>query len=109
MQQIKNTKPYINCSDIIIILADQYPNVTNQKIKQAVKSMFATITDALAHNRKIELRNFGNFSTRFRSKRNARNPKTGEQIKLLAKHVVHFKPGKALNAKINKIDTNKKP
>ncbi len=101
---MKNTKITINRSHLIKILANQYTNSPNKTITTAVKHMFEIMTHTLSDGNKIELRGFGCFSTRFRSSRTVRNPKTGEKVKLYARYVVHFKPGKELNAKINKID-----
>lgn len=104
MQNIKNIKTYINKSDIIKILANQYTNLSNKMLKKAVENIFDIMTYTLANGGKIEVRGFGNFSRRFRSTIKARNPKTGEKIKLPARYVVHFKSGKELNAKINPIN-----
>ena len=104
MQSIKNNKTYINKSHIIKILANQYTNLSDQILKKAVGNIFDIMTYTLREGGKIEIRGFGNFSRRFRSKTKARNPKTGETIKLPARYVVHFKSGKELNAKINPTD-----
>jgi DNA-binding protein HU-beta len=43
---------------------------------------------------------FGTFSVSERKKRNGRNPKTGEAIKIKARKVAKFKAGKDLADKI---------
>ena len=68
----------------------------------AINHIFETMTNALMETKKIELRNFGSFSLRFRPTRLARNPKTGKTVTMRSKYAVHFKPGKELNAKVNK-------
>ena len=45
---------------------------------------------------------FGTFSTNDRPARDGRNPSTGATIKIAAKTVVKFKPGKALAEAVNK-------
>jgi len=45
---------------------------------------------------KITLVGFGTFSKVRRKARKGRNPATGEEIKIKARNVVTFKPGKAL-------------
>ena len=107
MQDIKNNKIKINRSHIMQILANQYTHLPNKTITEAIKYIFEIMTYTLANGNKIELRGFGSFSTRFRSTRNVRNPKTGQKIKLHSRRVVHFKPGKELNARINKINSIK--
>ena len=48
---------------------------------------------------RIELRGFGTFLIRQRKPRNARNPKTGEPVKVPARKAVQFKPGSELKEK----------
>ena len=44
---------------------------------------------------------FGAFSTRARSARTGRNPRTGDQVDVAAKRVPYFKPGKEMRARLN--------
>ena len=44
----------------------------------------------------VQLIGFGTFSVSQRSARTGRNPQTGKEIKIAAKKVAKFKPGKAL-------------
>ncbi len=63
--------------------------------------MLEHMSFALAHGKRIEIRGFGSFSLRYRVSRVGRNPKTGEIIKLSAKYVPYFKPGKQLRNRAN--------
>ena len=54
------------------------------------------MVSALAMGERIEIRGFGSFSIRDREGRVARNPKSGESVKLEAKTVVHFRQEKKL-------------
>jgi integration host factor subunit beta len=49
----------------------------------------------------VELRGFGSFRLRERKSRRGRNPKTGENVHVLAKKVAYFRPGKMLKELIN--------
>ena len=53
---------------------------------------------------RIELRDFGVFEVKKRAARKARNPRTGEQVEVPRKHVVTFKPGKYMEAKVRDLD-----
>lgn len=66
-----------------------------------VNSVFASITDALQQDDKIELRGFGSFRVRRRRSRQGRNPKTGDQVAVPEKRIPYFKPGKELKDLIN--------
>jgi nucleoid DNA-binding protein len=52
---------------------------------------------------RIELRNFGVFEVRQRKPRKARNPRTGEQVKVPARRVVTFKPGRQMGERVARL------
>ena len=56
--------------------------------------------NTLAKNGRVELRNFGVFEVRRRKARRARNPRTGENVIVPEKCVVTFKPGQALEERV---------
>ncbi len=63
----------------------------------ALNSFMDGITQALKKkDGKVTLVGFGTFAKVKRKARNGRNPQTGESIKIKAKNVVKFKPGKKL-------------
>lgn len=60
---------------------------------------FKEIKSALVEGRVVELRGFGTFSVKTRKGRlRARNPRTGEPVKVSNHGVVVFRPGKELRA-----------
>lgn len=88
-------------SELLERLARQQPELTAKDIELAVGTILAQIGDALAQGQRVEVRRFGSFSLRHRPARMGRNPRTGGQVPLTAKHVPHFKPGKALRDRVN--------
>ena len=70
---------------------------------QAVQRTFDKITDALVEEGRIELRNFGVFEVKKRRAREARNPLTGEEVKVPAKLVVTFKPGREMQGRVGRL------
>ncbi|MBW1615368.1 MAG: HU family DNA-binding protein [Deltaproteobacteria bacterium] len=63
----------------------------------ALNSFIGGIMQALKKkDGKVTLVGFGTFAKVRRKARNGRNPQTGETIKIKAKNVVKFKPGKKL-------------
>lgn len=52
-----------------------------------------TITGQVKKGERVQLPGFGTFERRARSARTARNPRTGEEIKIKATKVPAFKPG----------------
>jgi len=72
--------------------------------KRSCKKTFDAIIESLVREQRIELRNFGVFEVKPRAARKARNPRTGEQVDVPRKHVVTFKPGKYMEAKVRALD-----
>ena len=62
----------------------------------AVNTVFDTIAKALKKGDSVTLVGFGTFSVKKRKARIGRNPQTGKEIKIAAKKVPAFKPGKEL-------------
>jgi nucleoid DNA-binding protein len=71
---------------------------------QAVQRTFDGITESLVQEGRIELRNFGVFEVRKRKPRKARNPRTGEKVKVPAKLVVTFKPGREMEQRVGRLE-----
>ena len=69
---------------------------TKKEAQAAVNCVFSTITKALKKKDTVTLIGFGTFKVEKRKARKGINPQTGEQIKIKAKKVVRFVPGKAL-------------
>jgi integration host factor subunit beta len=71
-------------------------DLSKQQVTAIIDDIFDSIKNSLAHGERVEIRNFGNFSTRKREARKARNLKTGEIADVAAKTVPFFKAGKEL-------------
>ena len=69
---------------------------TKKEAQIAVDQVFSTITKALKKKDTVTLVGFGTFKVNRRKARMGRNPQTGEEIKIKAKNVPKFVPGKAL-------------
>ncbi|MCX8012425.1 MAG: HU family DNA-binding protein [Desulfobacterota bacterium] len=69
---------------------------TKKEASDAVDCVINTITQALKKKEEVTLIGFGTFALKKRKARNGRNPQTGAKIKIKAKTVPVFRPGKAL-------------
>lgn len=67
-----------------------------------VNAFVDTVKETVAAGEAVQLVGFGTFDTRERAARNARNPQTGETIKIAAKKAPVFKAGKAFKDIVNK-------
>ena len=67
----------------------------------AVVAFVDTIKEALKKGEKVQLIGFGTFESKKRPARVARNPRTGEEIKVKASNAPVFKASKALKDEMN--------
>jgi len=88
-------------SDLIELIAEEFPEINRKTIAKIVNGTFEAMIEGLAEGKKIEIRGLGTFRVKERQGKIARNPRTGEKIKVPPKKVVHFKIGKVLKAKLN--------
>ena len=89
-------------SKLIELLARKSQALAKADVELVVKTIIETIGDRLAKGDRAEIRGFGSFELSHRPPRKGRNPKTGAPVKVPAKYVPHFKPGKELKAGVNK-------
>ena len=75
-------------------------NLPKQEARVFVDEFFVIIRHSLEHGEHVKLSGFGNFILRDKPQRPGRNPKTGENIPVLARRVVTFKPGVKLKTTI---------
>ena len=68
----------------------------------ALNGVIDVISEALAKGEKVQLIGFGTFEAKNRPARVARNPRTGESVKIAASKAPVFKAGKALKDAVNK-------
>lgn len=90
-------------SALIEKVTERIGTLTVKQTEIIVDTVFDSIKDALKRSEKVEIRGFGNFRLKERRPRDARNPKTGESVKVPEKMAVRFKVGKALKESINGI------
>lgn len=88
-------------TELIEVLAAKFPKIPLKDIEGAVKYIVELLIKALENGDRIEIRGFGSFALRYRKPRQARNPKTGSQVKTDGKFAAHFKPGKELRDRVN--------
>lgn len=88
-------------SELIVRLAERFPQLVTKDADLAVKMILDAMTDALVRGDRIEIRGFGSFALNYRPPRVGRNPKSGEKVSVPAKWVPHFKAGKELRERVD--------
>ena len=90
----------MNKGDLINKIAED-ANLSKAQAQDALNAVLKNIGGALKGKDKVTLIGFGTFSVTRREARSGRNPQTGATIKIPAKNVVKFKPGKELSESVN--------
>ncbi len=82
-----------------VALAEQINKILNTskaESERVVEALFDSIAHALKKGEEVSIAGFGKFSVKHRKAREARNPKTGETVKVAASNAVKFSVAKAL-------------
>jgi nucleoid DNA-binding protein len=80
-------------SSIIAQIQEDHPGYTTKvEAERALQTVTAAILKVVHRDGEARVPGFGTFKKKHREGRMARNPRTGEQIQVLAKDVIAFKP-----------------
>lgn len=66
-----------------------------------LESVLKYTAEALAQGESVKISSFGSFSLRQKGQRVGRNPKTGEEVPILPRKVLVFRPSQVLKARVN--------
>ena len=92
----------MNKSDLVNNISNKSDLFSEEDIEKSVNSIITLISESLSKNERVEVRNFGTFSIRFREERISRNPKTGTSVLVEAKNHPYFRASKNLKQSLNK-------
>ena len=76
--------------------------LTKVDAERAIEATFQTITKTLKKGEEIRLIGFGTFLITHRKATEGRNPRTGQKLKIPAKRLPKFRPGKQLKEAVAK-------
>ena len=88
-------------SELVEKLIEANGTLSRKESELVVNIIFDSMCEALQSGEKVEIRGFGSFTIRERDAREARNPKSGDVVKIPAKKTPFFKTGKELRERVN--------
>ena len=91
----------MNKGELIAALAAKTEK-TKKESEAALNGILDVIAESMAKGEKVQLIGFGTFEAKSRPARVARNPRTGESVKIAACKAPAFTAGKALKDAVNK-------
>ncbi len=87
-------------ADIVDVIASA-TGLTKVETEAVVDGFISTVINSLKEGKNIEIRGFGSFKVKKRKGRMARNPRTGEQVRVEDHFVPLFKVSKELKGLVN--------
>ena len=66
-----------------------------------LESVLNLVSDSLSRGETVKISSFGSFSVRQKGQRIGRNPKTGQEVPILPRKVLVFRPSQVLKNRIN--------
>ena len=67
-----------------------------------LETVLNLMTKSLVEGETVKISSFGSFSIRQKGERIGRNPKTGEEVPILPRKVLVFRPSQVLKSQINR-------
>ena len=67
-----------------------------------LETVLSLMTASLVEGETVKISSFGSFSVRQKGQRIGRNPKTGEEVPILPRKVLVFRPSQVLKSQINR-------
>lgn len=74
--------------------------LSRNESSQLVESVLAHMSDALSNGEQVKISSFGTFSVRDKAARIGRNPKTGEEVPILPRRVLTFRPSHLMKDRV---------
>jgi len=81
----------------------QEVGLSRNESAELLETVLGYMTDALADGETVKISSFGSFSVRQKGRRIGRNPKTGEEVPILPRRVLVFRPSQVLKNRINEL------
>ncbi len=75
--------------------------LSRKESAEMVESVLAEVSEALVRGETVRLSTFGTFSVRQKGGRMVWNPKTGDEMPILPRRVIRFRPSRILKKSIN--------
>jgi len=79
----------------------QEVGLSRNESAELLELVLTQVSDALSRGETVKISSFGTFSIRQKGQRIGRNPKTGEEVPILPRKVLVFRPSQVLKIRIN--------
>ena len=81
----------------------QEVGLSRNESAELLEAVLTEVSNALSRGETVKVSSFGSFSVRQKGQRIGRNPKTGEEVPILPRKVLVFRPSQVLKDRINEL------
>ena len=81
----------------------QEVGLSRNESAELLEAVLSEVSNALSRGETVKVSSFGSFSVRQKGQRIGRNPKTGEEVPILPRKVLVFRPSQVLKDRINEL------
>jgi integration host factor subunit alpha len=82
-------------ADLARIVYERHGGISNKEASRLVDLILEFIKKGLRNGERVQISGFGSFVVREKKERKGRNPQTGEEMTILPRRAVVFRPSKA--------------
>ena len=95
-------------SELVQKLCNMYANILRRDMEKVVETIIFEMIEALHRDEAVEIRGWGRLKVVTRRARMGRNPRTSQQISIVAKKAISWKMSKVLFNRLNNNFTKNK-
>ena len=81
----------------------QEVGLSRNESAELLEAVLTEVSNALSRGETVKVSSFGSFSVRQKGQRIGRNPKTGEEVLILPRKVLVFRPSQVMKDRINEL------
>ena len=87
----------------------QEVGLSRNECSELLESVLSKVSETLTKGESVKISSFGTFSVRNKNRRIGRNPKTGEEVPILPRRVLVFRPSQVLKNRVSHQQVVKSP
>ncbi len=87
-------------ADLATVVYERHGGLSNKEASRLVDLILGFIKQGLREGERVQITGFGTFAVRGKKGRKGRNPQTGEEMNILPRKSVVFKPSKSFQASL---------
>ena len=87
-------------ADLARVVYERNGGISNKEASRLVEVILGSIKQGLQNGERVQITGFGTFTVRGKKGRKGRNPQTGEEMNILPRKSVVFRPSKSFQTSL---------